>query len=170
MFAKRDVAVALMALVAWPVGYAAAQGDVKEKAPISIAQKDFDRVIKVKNGDLIEISVPMLLPYAWALQEDQPTVKQLEGFPKAVSVPSDPHAPVPPLGAGQFWINRYTVSTTGKAVIPLAWVYCRRGDLALTKDRLAKNVIPKPPDFRPEQKRTDLREGMVFKIKLDAQP
>ncbi len=170
MIAKRHVAIALATLMAWPQVYASAQGDGKVSTPITITQKDFDKVIKVKNGDVVEIRLPMLLPLSWVLQDDQPLVTKVTGFPKSISVPPDPNASVPELGAGEFWVNRYTVTANQQAVVPLAWVYCRKGDLALTKDRLAKNIIPMPPDFRADLKRSELREGMIFKVKLDIQP
>ena len=170
MIGKRHVAIALATLMAWPEVHASAQGDGKESTPITITQKDFDKVIKVKDGDMVEIRLPMLLPLSWVLQEDQPLVTKVKGFPKSISVPPDPDAPVPELGRGEFWVNRYTVTANRKVIVPLAWVYCRKGDLALTKDRLEKNIIPMPPDFRADLKRTELREGMVFKVKLDIQP
>jgi len=170
MIGKRHVAIALAAFIAGSEMHARAQGNSKESTPIAIAQKDFDKVIKVKNGDLVEIRLPMLLPLVWVPQDDQPLVTKATGFPKSVSVPPDPNAPVPELGAGQFWVNRYTVTAKGQVVVPLAWVYCRKGDLALTKDRLAKGIIPMPPDYRADLKRSELREGMLFKVKLDVQP
>src|SRR5271166_5237677 len=150
MFDKRHVAIALATLLAWPEVYASAQGNGKVSTPITITQKDFDKVIKVKDGDLVEIRLPMLLPLSWVLQEKQPLITAVTGYPKSISVPPDPNAPVPHLGAGQFWVNHHVVTAKTNVIVPLAWVYCRKGDLALTKDRLDKNIIPMPPDFRPD--------------------
>jgi hypothetical protein len=170
MIGKRQLAVAFACLMAWPDVRTPAQAVGKETTPVSITQKDFAKVIKVKAGDVIEIRLPMDQPLTWVLQDNQPLLTTVSGYPTSISVPRDPNSPVPELGAGAIWINRYTVAADRTVVVPLAWVYCRKGELALTKERLEKKIIPTPPDFRPDLKHTDLREGMVFKVKLDAQP
>jgi hypothetical protein len=170
MSGGRIVAIALATLTAWPGARTPASGIGSVKPPTLVTQKDFGKEIKVKNGDVIEVRLPMLLPLSWVIEEDQALLTPLKGFPKSESVPADPDPSVPKLGAGQLWIHRYTISSSREITIPVAWVYCRKGNLALTKERLDKKIIPKPPDFRPDLKRSELREGMSFKVKFQIQP
>jgi hypothetical protein len=167
MVAIRHVVIALSACLLQPHERAIAETtDGKQKTPVSVTQKDFNKPIKVQSGDIIEVRLPMLLPLAWVTEPEQSCLTPVKGYPRIDKVPPDPNAQVPPLGAGQFWVHRYTVSTSKQVTLPVGWVYCRNGNLSLTKERVAKKVVPKPPHFRPDLKSTDLREGMVFKIKL----
>jgi hypothetical protein len=170
MSGGRIVAIALATLTAWPGACTPATGSGIVKPPTLITQKDFGKEIKVKSGDLIEVRLPMLLPLSWVIEEDQALLTPLKGFPKSESAPADPDLSVPKLGAGQVWIHRYTISSSREITVPVTWVHCRKGNLALTKERLDKKIIPKPPDFRPDLKRSELREGMSFKVRFQIQP
>ena len=46
----------------------------------------------------------------------------------------------------------------------------RFGKIALTTQRVRDHKIPDPPPFRPDQKPSDLREGMDFHFTLDVRP
>jgi len=164
------VALAAIMVMASQEANAQANGNGNVKAPILITQKDFGKEIKAKNGDVLEVRLPMLMPLSWAIKEDQRPLTPVAGFPKSESVPPNPDSSVPTLGAGEVWINRYTVSTDRAITVPVAWMYCRKGEIALTKERLEKKIIPTPPDFRADLKRTELREGMIFKLTLEIQP
>jgi len=170
MSGGRIVAIALATLTAWPGARTPARGSSSVKPPTLVTEKDFGKEIKVKNGEVIEVRLPMLLPLSWVIEEDQALLTPLKGFPKSESVPADPERSVPKLGAGEVWIHRYTITSSREITIPVAWVYCRKGNLALTKERLDKKMIPNPPVFRPDLKRSELREGMIFKVKLQIQP
>jgi hypothetical protein len=170
MSSGRILAIALAALMAFPAARSPASVNGNVKPPTLITQKDFGKEIKVKNGEMIEVRLPMLLPLSWVLEEDQAFLTPVKGFPKSESGPADPAPSVPNLGTGEVWIHRYTISTSQEITVPVAWVYCRKGNLALTKERLNKKIIPKPPDFRADLKRSELREGMIFKVKLQIQP
>jgi hypothetical protein len=154
------------------VGQGPGQGGDAGKDPVVVTEKDVDRVIPVKNGDVVEVRLPSLVPLTWVLDEDQPVLRPREGPPKQklaeAEPPSDAKPPI--VGAGGHASMRYEVSTDREVMIRPEWMYCRFANLDMTKKRLQDGVIPVPPKFTPDLKRTDLREGMTFRIQLDVRP
>jgi hypothetical protein len=156
-------------------GGAAGQGERPEKPPILFTQSDFDRPVKVKNNDVIEVRLPATLAMKWVLTQEQPILRPVDRAtrpndePKAAPTPKNPF---PTLGPPGNWDQLYEISSSRAANIRPTWIYCRFGKPEMTKKRIEEKVIPQPvpPEFRPNLKRTDLREGMTFQIILQVVP
>lgn len=153
------------------VGQAVGGGKGAEKTPILLTENDLDRVVGVENGDVIEVRLPSHVPFLWVLAEEQAVLRPVAGStkPKGDAKPAQ-NPPLPKLGAGGVWVQRYEIATDRAVNIRPTWIYSRFGNLPMTKKRIEEGVIPPPPKIRPNLKPSDLREGMAFQFHLQAHP
>jgi len=143
------------------------------KAAITVTEKDFGRSFSVKNGDVIEVSLPASVPLSWVPKNGpQATLEPVEPVekPPAVGAPPRPQGQPPMVGGVGRWTHFYKVHSDQPVRVEPSWVYARFGRLAATNKRIAEGVIPTPPEFRPGQKPSALREGMDFHFNLDVRP
>ena len=136
----------------------------QERAKIVLSEKHFDKEITLHRGDIFEVRLPALSPLEWAESEPNRFVRELKGYPKNEDVPRIGEEPT--LGAGVVTVHRFEVVGESEAPVELELVYAKFGKASLTAERLERKSIPKPGSFRDDQKREDLREGMVYHVKL----
>jgi hypothetical protein len=171
------IALAFSAGVVFAVaGRPAGGGQSGAKPPILLTQNDLDRVVKVKNGDVIEVRLPVSsLGMKWVLTPDQPVLRPIERVATLDAQPKPTPGPkkdVPSVGAPGNQDQFYQIATDKAVNLRPTWIFCRFGRPELTKKRIDDKVIapPEPPEFRPGLKPTDLREGMTFHFNLEVTP
>ena len=137
-----------------------------------MTEKDFGRTIAVKNGDVILVSLPGSVPMLWVPKAGPSTTLQaVERAPKTAAEDAQKPKDQPPTygGTGR-WEGCYRVNSDRRATLEPSWIYARFGKVERTYKRIKDGVIPPAPAFRPDQKPSDLREGMDFHVKLDVRP
>ena len=163
----RVALVSIVSFAAFCCGAGRAPGQEASKPPIVLSEKDFDRVLRVKAGDVIELRLPSRPPLTWVLEGSPPNLSPVPGQTKP---PPTPNPASPVLGGMGSWVQRYEVSTDRAATLRPDWVYSRFGEIEKTKRRIRDGIIPAPPEFRPDLKPEDIREGMTFRITLEVLP
>jgi hypothetical protein len=141
----------------------------QQPATTVLTEKHFDKEVSLKRGDILEIKLPAQMPIEWAQDKPNPILSPLKGYPKYVDAPPQPGNPNL-VGAPGFTINRFEVVGQAAQPFELKLVYSKFGKPDQTARRIEQGMIPKPGDFRPDQKASDLREGMVYHVKLKIAP
>jgi hypothetical protein len=169
--ARFIMACVILVLVAILLGPAATgQGDgSKTTSPstVVVTGKDFGRVFRAKNGDTIELRLDSTLPYKWELIENNSV---LVALPSSSLPPNrGPGGSAPKLGGSRLSVHRYKVSTSRNMSFTPQWMYCF-GDLETTRMREQENKVPPHGNFSPELQPNQIKEGMIFRVKLELRP
>ncbi|MFO0891192.1 MAG: hypothetical protein U0790_18865 [Isosphaeraceae bacterium] len=138
---------------------------------IVLTKEDHDRTIEVRRGETVVLKLPISLPLTWTLEPVRKAIHEEKGYPKFEEIetsPADPGQP-PNLGRGLLTVHRYVVTQEADATVRCEWFYCKFGKPASTRKWLEENHIT-PPDFRSDLKPSELREGMVYRVKLKVIP
>src|SRR4051812_39951005 len=85
--------------------------DPQAKPSICLTEKDFDRVVRAKNGEVIELRLPYSMPYSWALVEELPVLRPVPPARPPAEPKRGPNSPPPKVGGSPSSVHRYTVTT-----------------------------------------------------------
>jgi hypothetical protein len=129
-----------------------------------LTEKDFDKEVSLKRGDIVEVRLPAQMPLEWAQSQPNPLLSELDGYPKFEDAPRPDKQQV--LGAPGFTVHRFQIVGVAAKPAEFRLIYSKFGKPTLTAQRIKNGSIPKPEAFRPDQKTEDLREGMVYHFKL----
>src|SRR5262249_41592481 len=117
---------------------------------LELGQKDFDRVLPIKDGDMLIVKLPIQNPLLWTPLEKSPMRSVTPGFPKNGESKADPKPARPQLGKTILNVHSFRVTAGEEVTVQVKWMYCKMGKIDLTQQRINKGLIPPAPPFRPD--------------------
>lgn len=144
-----------------------------EPKTVVVTGADHDHTVTLRPGDTLVVKLPMVMPVTWAIEKDPKVIKLEKGFPRIEQSDRDqgtqPAGSVPKLGGPTYRVHRYNVISTTEKTVTCEWMYCKLGKPDSTRRWLEENHL-KAPEFRAKLKPSELREGMIYRIKLKIVP
>jgi hypothetical protein len=136
---------------------------------VLLSGEQFDQTVEVSSGGQVLLQLPMSMPMTWAQTESSEKLLHAIREKKKIQIRKIPG--LPKLGENSVTESRYEIAANPGTVATAEWIYCYLGSPEKTAQRLASNGASKtPPDFRPGLRAQDLREGMIYRVKIRTLP
>ncbi len=153
-----------------PEGQASFKGETPSrgmKAPTRVfTEKDLSKKHTVQPGDIIEVRLPISLPYTWSWARHMRGLRPLPGYPIVGLAPRTKDSPKQTLGGPRLWVGRFEVTAKAGTRVPLSLIYSAYNEKDAASRRLEKDVKP-DEDSWAQLEFQPLPSNAVYQVALD---
>ena len=134
---------------------------------VAVTENDLGKIFTVKPGDVIEVRLPVTMPYTWTWPSFLDGLRPLPSYPKEEFPPG--RGKTRTLGGPMLWVGRFEITGKPAASTPLSLIYCLYAHKDIVSQAPAKGKIV-PPEAWANLNKRPLQEGAMYQVALDVKP